>query len=501
MAIDAIAGRVAMPGRAIPAIAVLLLAACLCSLGAQLARLGRAGSLEDALAHGFLVAVLLNFAAVVSSLIGWEWQLWRFEPAPPPPRAVGLIGQSNHLATIGALGAASALHLHTRGQLSRRLFIASSVMAATICAASLSRVGLVVWAAMLVLVLVWARGRMNLNRLAALQLGCLAAAVIAWTALGPMTQRALPSPHGSLARSDAGRVEILTDAYRLWSTSPLTGVGSGNFAAARLHALSGPLRTPSVDNAHNLFAHFLAEWGLLGLGLAVVASGILILAVRSSFQQRTSASTGCELLPVTVLVVLALHSMVELPLWSPHFLLPFALCLGLAWKRQPQAAEVQPATRRHRALLTCVGSLICAIAALDYGRLQSAALRIVAETKLPAGSDALVTLGDVILIESTTLFPAPATILLARKVPIGPPAAETKLAIARRAMDAVPHPETIARYCAFAVVARKEADAINMLEALRTRSPHVYSDTVSFLRAWGEQSPTVAAFLSREASR
>lgn len=76
-------------------------------------------------------------------------------------------------------------------------------------------------------------------------------------------------------------------------------------------------------HSHNLLAETAVSLGISGL---VLLLGFTISWLRSSF------SEGLQLTQwpvIAMILVIGVHSMLELPMWNLHFLLPFGLLLGL----------------------------------------------------------------------------------------------------------------------------------------------------------------------------
>ena len=122
------------------------------------------------------------------------------------------------------------------------------------------------------------------------------------------------------------RLHIWYEAWLIFPQFPLLGAGFGQFGWQ--HFLHGPsLHNTSIlglyNNSHNLVMQTAAEMGVAGL---LILFGTLALWVR---QARTATRTiehwwGCG-----ILTVLAIHSLLEYPLWYAYFLGVAALTLGM----------------------------------------------------------------------------------------------------------------------------------------------------------------------------
>jgi O-antigen ligase len=474
---------VPMPVEVLVAAALLVVAAALAAHAAD----GGAESLATGLAAGLIAALLLNAVAVGFERAGYEWQLVSLYRIPVvPPRAVGLIGQSNHLATLGVLATAGAVYLRLIDRLPRWLVWVVALAAAFVLAASSSRAGMAVAAAVFVVLAIATRKRVGMSTPTLRSGECVAlasmfvAVQLAWL-LAPVGQASTEFGGAPLiARSDAGRSSLWLDALALWRAHPLLGVGHGNYAQARLHELNGPMPVPHVDHAHNLLLQVASEWGAVGLLLVALALVWLARAGLRALAERPVAPA--RLFALAMVVALLVHGLAEHPLWFPHYLFLFALAVGLL-VGAPVAMEPAP-PRRAVAIVfgLVVAAAIAGVAAADYLRLQHLAAGLRADAVREPGTPPRISLAEVASVERLTLFPRPATLLLSAVLPINPVAAEAKLAVARRAMDMIPAGQTIARWAALAVVAGRADEARALLLAMRQRHQPAYLEAREILQ-------------------
>ena len=137
---------------------------------------------------------------------------------------------------------------------------------------------------------------------------------------------------GETAAGDAGvtersiRLHIWYEAWLIFKQFPLMGAGFGQFGWQ--HFLLGPsLHNTSItglyNNAHNLVMQTAAEMGLAGL---LVLFGTLALWIR---QWLKAPRTLYHWWGGSLLAVLAIHSLLEYPLWYAYFLGVAALTLGM----------------------------------------------------------------------------------------------------------------------------------------------------------------------------
>lgn len=121
------------------------------------------------------------------------------------------------------------------------------------------------------------------------------------------------------------RLYLWREAWLIFTQSPWLGVGFGQFAWHHFQLV--PVLHPSniaglYNNAHNLVFQLAAEAGLAGL-LALFASlGVWLYGLRRA------ALSAAHWWGYAVLGVLAIHSLLEYPLWYTYFVAVAAILLG-----------------------------------------------------------------------------------------------------------------------------------------------------------------------------
>jgi O-antigen ligase len=495
--VQAAMGLSPMPAALLVSVAVLGIAAWACASAGDLGSTPQGDVLVTGFAWGLLAAFALNAVAVAFELAGYEW-IWIvvFKVNERLPRAVGLIGQANHLGVLAVYAGFAALTLRSLGRMPGPLLWLVVAAASVVCAASASRVALVVWAACMALTFVWWRGSGASHGVRLRVEGVIAAVLfavvqVAWVA----HDHSRGGQEAQLTRSaDVGRVSMLHDAGVLWLRHPLIGVGQGNYAAQRLHELDSPLRAPHSDHAHNLFAHAAAEWGVVGLFTVAAAFAYTLWVLLRRL--RDPARRPVELLPAVWILGVALHSLVEQPLWFATFLLPFALMLGWLTQATLRLASVAEGAahggaklRPPRWILVGMVVIACGMTAADFARLQVLAMKILAEGP---GMGPLVNFEEMARAESLTMFPRQAKVMLSRKLPLGDAAADAKIMIARQAMDAVPSPETIARWAAFCALGGRAEEARTLFTDLAVRNAGYRAAALELLNTWATLDPRIA---------
>lgn len=156
----------------------------------------------------------------------------------------------------------------------------------------------------------------------------------------------------------SGRLAIWHDAWELARRHPWAGVGWARFNLAWFFEDGMARRTGHLTHAHLLPLQLAAE---LGFPRALLVLGLLAGAGWVALRRARADAAPCSSRPLllALLAMLLLHSLLELPLWWPMFLLPAAWWLGLALRAEtapPDATPAPaPAPRGPRALAAGVG--------------------------------------------------------------------------------------------------------------------------------------------------
>ena len=323
-------------------------------------------------------AILLAWVAVatVSACIGLLQYLgasgwlgiWANHPAAG--EAYGNLRQRNQFATLMNMGLAAllcwaCLPNWSRAKLTLLLLLVTLIGAAN--AASSSRTGLLQLLLLGCLLLVGSRraGIALKKRLLMLFLTGVAAYVAA-SLLLPAMAGLDPLSNGAWARLRAGdpecssRLTLWRNVIYLITQKPWLGWGWGELDYAHFVTLFPGLRFCDIlDNAHNLPLQLAVE---LGLPLAVLLCfGALWLVWRGR--------PWCETDPLrqlawAVLAVIALHSLLEYPLWYGPFQMAVLLSVYLLWPK----SHIEKMPLAHYAQASAAALLIayCGVAAWQY---------------------------------------------------------------------------------------------------------------------------------------
>ncbi len=338
-----------------------------------------ARALAHTLAWGWLLAALLSAGAGVLQYFGAEGLLpYSWISASTPGQAYANLRQRNQFASLTSLGLVALLylasehpHADSRHPALRRLCLVLAIgVLALGNAASSSRTGVLQWLGLVALAWVWARhGRRSM-----LGWTLLAAAlyVLAAWAL-PLELEAATGQvgKGALQRfqesSDCGSRTILwSNVLELIAHKPWLGWGWDELKFAHfITPYRGARFCELLDNAHNLPLHLAVE---LGVPAALLLCGGALATVlwatpwRDTHPARQMAWAG--------LATIALHSLLEYPLWYGPFQLATLLCLWLLWRTRRDAPTAPRAVGQlPLSLLAATGLLaIATYVGWDYWR-------------------------------------------------------------------------------------------------------------------------------------
>jgi len=361
----------------------LLLAAMLLMFSGAVARASEAAvPLFACFCAGWVVAGVLNAGIGIVQVFAPDWTdggwLARSGLAG---RAVGNLRQPNHLSSLLLWSAIAVVPLVELGRLRRRTAWALFALMCFAVVLTASRTGvlgvglLALWGALdrrlspPVRRMLWSAPLLYL---------------LAWLALSAWAASSHHAFGGGtrLAEADlsSSRFGIWANTWRLIAQQPWAGVGFGEFNLAWTLTPFPGRPVAFFDHTHNLPLQLAVE---LGLPLAALILALLAGALWRLWQfgrRDGDAAAACVRSAGMMLLLIALHSQLEYPLWYAYFLLPTAWLLGYGLGRPAavvasvaSAAPDAPAQRRDApAWPLFVGGLVLAAASVltvaDYLR-------------------------------------------------------------------------------------------------------------------------------------
>lgn len=327
---------------ALGALTVVALAAMVAARVAASPDAGQPGpwwtDLRLALAWGWLLAAGLSSAI---ALLQYSGHAAGFAPWVSPASAglaYGNLRQPNQYATLSNLGLAVLVWRAGAAPAPGRLALAAggglAVLMALGNAASSSRTGLLQLLLVGLWALLWLRpaepaARWRVRVLCGLALLAYGLAVLGlpwWS--GPEVSRALLTRLGDTAVVNcSSRVTLWANALTLLGEHPWRGWGWGELDYGHYLTLFPSARFCDIlDNAHNLPLHLAVE---AGLPAGLLLCGGVLWGVWRARPWRERAVL--RQLAWLVLALLALHSLLEYPLWYGPFQMALGLALGLLW--------------------------------------------------------------------------------------------------------------------------------------------------------------------------
>jgi O-antigen ligase len=351
VAVMAILGLERHESLALSMLGTLAAVAVMLGAGAAVRRNGRATTMAGAVCVGLLgVAVISTGVSLMQvfapSAIDGVW----IAASSLPGRAVGNLRQPNHLSSLllWALIAAAALRQGRSLSAAQAIALAGLISFGIVLTAS--RTG----AAGVLVLASWGALDRRLDRgVRAMLIALLLMYVAGWLAMSAWAGHQ-DQVFGGQARIADGalattRWAIWSDALTLIARNPWLGVGVGELNFAWTLTPFANRSGEFFDHTHNLPLQLLVE---LGIPLGTLVTAVLAWALWRAFvaSREASGAEGTALRAAfMMLLIMALHSMLEYPLWYAYFLLPTAFLLGLCLGRAPDATPtVEPPPPRPR---------------------------------------------------------------------------------------------------------------------------------------------------------
>ncbi|MDP1538301.1 MAG: Wzy polymerase domain-containing protein [Burkholderiales bacterium] len=327
-------------------------------------------------ATGLVAGALLSATIGVIQYFNWITPLNAFITRLHSAAIFGNLGQPNHFAAYTTLGLVSLAYLYSRDRMPTAvaalcalplLFVLGVSGSRSVWLYLLTAFGLAAWlrassAERAAQRLFWVTGLF-------LILHYLMQAVLEAGWFKPPERTTVTAIERLFSGADsiAVRLGLWRAAWSIALEHPVLGIGWGAFAGRYFDFSTEPGVTAPLglyNNAHNILLQLFAETGLIGVVLLLVPLAIwarqALRAERSAAQWWMLATAG----------VLAIHSLLEYPLWYAHFLGIPALLLGIAATRGfvPQLARLG---RLFAAMVMLVGAVNLAFLWADYREFEA----------------------------------------------------------------------------------------------------------------------------------
>ncbi len=287
-------------------------------------------------------------------------------------RAAGNLRQPNHLSSLLLWSLVALLWLSERGRIGRLAAPALGVLLLAGIVLSASRTG------MLGVLMLGAWGLLDRRlsrRSRALLIALPFVFALLWSGLAAWAHHGQHVFGGDaqLVKGDisSSRFAIWANTLALIANHPWLGVGWGEFNFAWSLTPFPDRPVAFFDHTHNLPLQFAVE---LGVPLALLVLALLGWALWRAFRagaETTDAAASLTLRAAFLMVLMmAVHSQLEYPLWYAHFLLPTAFAFGLCLGGDTSAVAAPAAPQGVRPLRVAAALLLmggCA-ALVDYSR-------------------------------------------------------------------------------------------------------------------------------------
>ena len=498
-------GAQAYPVSALLAFLYVLFAVLMMQLGAQLVATLGIERVATALAAFVLAGALVNSIAGVIQFYGRPALFEDVIAELRGGRAYGNIAQSNLYTNYLALGQAALLLLWLRTRLRTSYAVAALVLLVVASALSGARGALLyaIWFALLGTLTARAVEKTDAKRLKWGAIG-IAGALLAAHLLVPWVNGTLQlglAGEGALDRlavSTEGRFEprlpVFLLALRIFAAAPLVGVGVGEFPGAAFNLGLEPGITAIGEvwtSPHNLLLHLLAEAG--AIGACLVLGTLCVWGISLLQRYRAEASPALWWIVATTGVEL-LHSLIEYPLWSAHFLGIAALLIGASTTPRAALPAVSGPVRLV-AIAACVTlSVALGIALRDFVRLDMARATGTRATLAPAAQAQ----SDTETMQSLThgLLAPVAELWIFSGAPLDRANLATKLAMGERVARVWPANAIIVRRAIFLALDGRAAQSRTALASALRAFPHRQDATVMLLeQARAADSEQIAPLL------
>lgn len=331
----------------------------------------------------WLVSCLILGAMGSAALAGLQLNGVRLDPTflqgIQGRRLTGNTAQANHFASLLWLGCLGVCYLYSQRMVRAPIAIVAVLLLLSFCGWTGSRMSVVLAAFAIVAGLgAWRFGTTPGVR-------CFAQALVLVGVLAPITSWSLD------ASGISNYFDVVSSAQRLGSETaresnnlrtwffyagshaathnPWAGIGPGNFAGYSLELAQGTAASPADAaevNAHNLFLHVAAEWGIpAAVGLAASLAWWL-------FQMAARARHDHHALGILVLCgVILVHANVEYPLWYTYFLGLLGMIAGhAALPCDSRSAAGASKGRRWPPMYALSGIMVLSVAGVLYNQFR-----------------------------------------------------------------------------------------------------------------------------------
>ncbi len=369
--------RVAYYEQSMTAVLYVLWAVTLIWAGGELRRSFDIGRACNVIAFALLTAGMLNALFGVLQFFIDVQGLPRAISSMHGQHAFGNINQANLFANLLALALASLAYLYVTARVSTAFAIPACVLLLLGMSLSSSRSAWLYLGWMMILGMLWWRYSRDLSarKFAVLAVSAVAASLcielfvhqsglFVGVAGPPDTISSRMVSQSIYADNALPSVRWLMwrQAWLMFSNAPVLGVGFGEYAwnyFLNIELFAGSVLPGQSRHAHNIVLQLLAETGVLGTACVAFAAGAW------AWRSRAAAFTAENWWLMALLGVVAIHSMLEFPLWYAHYLGPTAVLMGLA-ERDGFRSSLGARLRGVLGVMLLMGAVILGATAQNY---------------------------------------------------------------------------------------------------------------------------------------
>jgi len=457
--------------------------------------------LPGVVASAWLVAAALSCGIALLQYFGQTQALGQWVSHTEMGEAFGNLRQRNQFATLTSIGLLAllwrvaqprseadtgALSLASRPG-SWPVWLACASLLAMGNAASGSRTGLLQWGLIAALLVVWGRrmpGRALAMGLCSVALYLLAIRVLPWLLEVSTGFHAA----GLMGRFNeevgcSSRRVLWANVLHLVAQKPWLGWGWGELGYAHFITLYPAERFCDIlDNAHNLPLHLAVE---LGLPFSLLVCAVLAGLVWRAQPWREANAT--RQLAWGVLMVVALHSLVEYPLWYGPFQMAVGLAVWLLWRTPvaPALPAAEPMQRQERLDFSSIALVFSGVSAMllvamlgftawDYWRVSQ--LYVVPSARAEAYRE-----DTLDKVRGSLLFPHQVQFAELTTATVAAGNAERLRALALGLLHFSPEPRVVEKLIESAVVLDRDDEALFYLRRYQAAFPQAHA-------AWAAES-------------
>ncbi|NMM07855.1 MAG: polymerase [Polaromonas sp.] len=404
-----------------------------------------------------------------------------------PGEAFANLRQRNQFATLTSIGLIALIALiawRARTAPAKPVPWSASLLVALLAlgnAASSSRTGLLQWLLVLALTAWWAwwaradfksrRGPLMLAVQALLAYG-LAVAALPWL-LSLVTGLSSDGLFGRLTEQAGcgSRLVLWSNVLTLIGQKPGLGWGWGELDYAHFITLyPGPRFCEILDNAHNLPLQLAVELGVPA-ALAICLAALWLVWRAKPWRETDTLRQ----MAWAVLAVIAMHSLLEYPLWYGPFQIAFALCVGLLWASAGHSTQKYQEKQINSGLSQWLRVLIAIIIiatlltmAVSYHRVSQ--IYLPPEARMAAYRD-----DPLKQIQGNWLYRNQARFAELSTTALTPENAAAQYAMARALLHYSPEPRTIEKLIESAVMLGLDDEGVQYLARFRAAFPQEHA--------------------------